>query len=180
MWQKVKNQTNSQLLLALAGAFIGIENPTEVRADGGALRYLERQGGYEIAVFTAPAAVRVGPVDISVLVQDAGARKPIANVEISVQLERAETVLDQRATAELATNKLFQAAHFDLPLAGTWSVCVRVRGPAGDAEVVFDMEVTDSLPPWRAWWPWVFWPIAAIGLFLFLQYRNRPGIINKK
>lgn len=169
-----------RVFLTLGCALIGLQAPSVAKADGGALRYLERKGGYEIAVFTAPPAVRVGPVDISVLVQDSGTSKPVSNVEIDVQLEGAETVLDERATAELATNKLLQAAHFDLPFPGTWKVHVRVRGPGGDESITFDIEVGEPLPPWRTWWQWIVWPFAAIALFLFLQYRNRPGIIARK
>ena len=40
-------------------------------ADGGSMRSVRKKGGYQITVFTAPTPFRAGPVDISVLVQDA-------------------------------------------------------------------------------------------------------------
>ena len=47
-------------------------------ADGGTVRLSEEQGRYRITVFTAPAPLRAGPVDVSVLVQEAatGERSP--------------------------------------------------------------------------------------------------------
>ena len=41
------------------------------RGDGGTVRLSRCEGGYRITVFTAPTPFRAGPVDISVLVQDA-------------------------------------------------------------------------------------------------------------
>ena len=49
-----------------------IFRPSSVaRADGGVVRLRQRAGGYQIAVFTSPTPIRAGPVDVSVLVQDA-------------------------------------------------------------------------------------------------------------
>ncbi|HEX4150166.1 MAG TPA: hypothetical protein VHY20_14310, partial [Pirellulales bacterium] len=45
--------------------------PQHACADGGTLRMVQETGGYRITVYTAPAVIRVGPIDISVLVQEA-------------------------------------------------------------------------------------------------------------
>ncbi|HEV3163089.1 MAG TPA: hypothetical protein VGZ22_03530, partial [Isosphaeraceae bacterium] len=55
--------------VTLGWLMIGSCSP-EALADGGTLRVSERQGAYEVTVFTAPAFLRAGPVEISVLVQD--------------------------------------------------------------------------------------------------------------
>jgi len=56
-------------------AVVCLASPAMVRADGGAVRLSERQGGYQITAFTSPTPFRAGPVDISVLVQDAATEK---------------------------------------------------------------------------------------------------------
>ena len=44
--------------------------------DGGTVRLSRCEGDYRISVFTAPTPFRAGPVDISVLVQDAATGEP--------------------------------------------------------------------------------------------------------
>ena len=46
------------------------------RGDGGTVRLSRCEGGLRITVFTAPTPFRAGPVDISVLVQDAVTGEP--------------------------------------------------------------------------------------------------------
>src|SRR5437588_9252437 len=90
--------------------------PTVARADGGTVCLSERAGGYQVTVFTAPTPFRAGPVDISVLVQDAAGGEPVADVSVEVALTPAgpgEEVLRSAATRAAATNKLFHAAQFD-------------------------------------------------------------------
>src|SRR5262249_21986920 len=106
--------------------------PPAARADGGTLRLWERAGNYQVSVFTAPAPFRAGPVDVSVFVQDAATGRHVPEARVSVRLT-ARTgpglTLDYEATPGAATNKLFHAAHFDLPAPGRWGVEVRVEGP---------------------------------------------------
>ncbi|HEV3259998.1 MAG TPA: hypothetical protein VG013_24230, partial [Gemmataceae bacterium] len=45
--------------------------PSMAMADGGAIRLSEQKGDYQITVFTAPTPLRAGPVDVSVLIQNA-------------------------------------------------------------------------------------------------------------
>ncbi len=58
------------LMLAILSSVI-LHPSSLARADGGAVRLRQRSGGYQIAVFTEPTPLRAGPVDVSVLVQDA-------------------------------------------------------------------------------------------------------------
>src|SRR5947209_8738532 len=117
--------------------------PALARADGGTVRLSERAGGYQVTVFTAPTPFRAGPVDISVLVQDAAGGEPVPDVAVEVGLtprgQSGET-LRSAATPAAATNKLFHAAQLDLPAAGWWRVDVAIDGPRGPARVGFDVE----------------------------------------
>src|SRR5260370_24925363 len=62
-------------------------SPCQARADGGTVRLSEQKGSYRITVFTAPTLVRAGPVDISVLVQDADTGQPASGVQVSIEVE---------------------------------------------------------------------------------------------
>lgn len=61
--------------------------PSLAGADGGTLRFSEEKDGYRIAVFTTPTPLRAGPVDISVLVQNAATGEPESGVQISVKVQ---------------------------------------------------------------------------------------------
>jgi hypothetical protein len=141
--------------------------------DGGTVRLLERVGPYEIAVFTAPTPFRAGPVDLSVLVQDAATGEPVPSVRVTVTLAprgRPGEAIRHPATTEAATNKLLHAALFVLPEPGWWEVLVQFEGPRGMAEVHFTVEAAEPAPRWPSLWPWLAWPAAAITLFGIHQF----------
>jgi hypothetical protein len=106
---------------------------------------------------------------VSVFVQDTATGEPIRHAQISVRAsprERPEAATHQRATTEAATNKLYQAALFDLPEAGWWDVAIIVEGLREPVEIHFEMEADQPLP--RVWemTPWIAWPAVVILLFI--------------
>jgi hypothetical protein len=128
-------------------------------------------------VFTAPTPLRAGPVDVSVFVQDgAGEALPDAAVRITLTpAGHAEQALEGQATHEAATNKLFQAAAFELPAPGRWRIAVAVEGPRGTAECTCEVEA-EALPPrWVELWPWFAWPAVPVVLFVLHQVLTRKG-----
>lgn len=157
------------MLLMMAGPMAAI-----ARGDGGMVRLARVQGPYRVSVFTSPNPVRVGPVDISVLVQDAFSGKAVGDVQVSVRLGKSGEILSQPATVENATNKLFRAALFDVTDAGMWQSKVTVEGPRGRAIVDFDLAVEDALPRWWELVGWFVWPAVPIGLFAAHQWLTRP------
>lgn len=148
------------------------------RADGGTVRFSERQGGYQITVFTAPTPLRAGLVDFSVLLQDAATGAPLldACIEIAVAPSgRPQEIVRSRASAEAATNKLFQAATFELPTAGRWQVEVQIDGPRGPARVKLEVEAAEPQPRWEEMAFWIALPVVPILLFGIHQVLVRPG-----
>ena len=139
-------------------------------ADGGQVRVMERRGNYQLTVFTSPNPLRAGPVDVSVLVQDAKTGLPIPDVTVAVELKSPDKSLPPiraAATTDAATNKLLHAALVELPAPGRWDVRVecttaRDRTPI---EVSFAMDAAPPLPRWLSVWPWFSWPIVAVLLF---------------
>jgi hypothetical protein len=162
----MKPNARSMILLFALSSFI-LHPSSFARADGGAVRLREHAGGYQIAVFTSPTPFRAGPVDISVLVQDAATGECLPDVRVTVYLTARASgqVLEHPATEEAATNKLFRAAVFPLPQPGGWDVDVVVDGRHGVAVVRFAVEADEPAPRWRSVWPWFAWPALAVALF---------------
>jgi hypothetical protein len=136
----------------------------------------ERKGAYHITVFASPVPPRAGPVDVSVLVQDAVTGEPAPQARVLVRATPRGNPggeISHLATPEAATNKLFQAAVFDLPGPGSWDVEVVFEDQTGALRVHFEMQVGESLPAPGEMAPWVAWPAAAILLFGVHQWLAR-------
>ena len=126
----------------------------------------EKRGSFLITVFTAPAPFRAGPVDISVLVQDALTGEPVPQTRVTVRLTKpGQLALEYPATREAATNKLLHAAQFEVPEPGPWHLEVRVEGMDGLAVIGNELNAASPLPRWRELWPWIGWPALVIVLF---------------
>ena len=143
-------------------------------ADGGSIRLSERKGGYRITTFSAPSPFRAGPVDISVLVQDAVTGQPLPEARATVRMTKiGQPTLEYAATQDVATNKLLRAAQFELPEPGRWELEVQVEGSRGSAVVACEVEAAERLPRWHSLWPWIGWPALAIALFFFHELSAR-------
>jgi hypothetical protein len=76
------------------------------KGDGGAVRVSREQSGYRITVFSSPSPLRAGPVDISVLVQDARKGEPLLQARVTIRMTKnGEPILEYEATHEVASNK---------------------------------------------------------------------------
>jgi hypothetical protein len=137
------------------------------RAHQGAVRLCERAGDYQLAVFTLPTPFRAGPVDVSVLVQDAVTGESVTQARVTLRLTARVSgqVLEQPATNGPSGNRLFREAAFELPEAGWWDVEVSVDGPRGPACARFPIEAGEAPPRWLDLWPWFGWPALAVVLF---------------
>jgi hypothetical protein len=138
------------------------------KADGGRVVLMERQGDRRISVFTSPDPLRAGPVDISVLLQDAETGQPITNVPMNVALtlsgRRGPTI---RAVAknDAATNKLLSAALVELPAPGSWDVEISCLAELGADPVRFTIDAGEQSAVWTGAWPWFVWPAGVVILF---------------
>ena len=130
-----------------------------------------------ITVFTSPTPPRAGMVDVSVLVQDATTNMPRLDVPVEVSATRDHEparVVHATATAENATNKLFQAAWLELPEPGLWNLDVVV---GSEHAIRIPLVVEAPLPGWLPLAGWIGWPAVAIVLFAIhrkLKSRRRP------
>ncbi len=111
------------------------------------------------------------------LVQDAaGECVPEARVTVRLTARGTGEVLEYPATVAAATNKLFQAAVFQLPEPGWWDVEVAVEGPRGSALLRFGVEADQRPPRWLELWPWFAWPALAVALFGLHQVLVRRRV----
>lgn len=168
------------LILPAVGFILLLVNPPRLHADGGAVRLSETAGAYQVTVFTSPTPFRAGPVDVSVLLQDAESGRAVTEAQVTVRLTRRGTgsVLEFPATTEAATNKLLRAAVFDLPKPGWWDVDVLIEAPSGPAAVRFGIEASEPIPRWLALWPWFSWPALVVALFGIHQMLVRRTVVN--
>ncbi len=145
-----------------------------VAADGGLMLLSGKRGGYQITVFTAPTPFRAGPVDVSVLVQDASTGNPVTQVQVKVRMTKSgRPALVYPATSEAATNKLLHAAQFVLPEPGAWNLEVQVRGSQGLAVLAGDVQAVKPLARWQEIWTWFGWPALAIVIFCLHHVLER-------
>lgn len=150
------------------------------RADGGTVCHVEQVAGYRVTVFASPAPLRAGPVDVSVMVQEAQTNAPLAEVAVEVRLTGPSgAVVRCPATRAAATNRLLHAAKFDLPASGTWQTAILLDGPHGLAELHFPLTAAEPLPRWVELWPWVAWPIVPITLFCLHQLFTRQKTVSQ-
>ena len=152
------------------------------RADGGQLQTSERVGPWIVSVFTSPTPPRVGPVDVSVLVQQAesGATVADASIRLTFREVRSGFELERFASREAATNKLFQAAWFEPPTAGKWIVTAEVTHAGETASTAFDLWVSAAPPAWSEMVLWIVWPLLPIGLYSGAQIRGARRKIELK
>ena len=173
----LKAMVLSGMVLALSG------EASLVHADGGSIRVSDRRGNRLITVFTSPTPVRTGPVDISVLIQDAGTGKALTDVPVVIRahpLDDERYVASALATTEAATNKILQAASLEFSRPGLWRVEVSVRGLDQDIPIGWEMEVAEALPGWLTMGPWITWPLAVIGLFAVHEWLVRKRLTMHK
>ena len=147
-------------------------------ADGGAVRAIERDRGFQISLFTSPNPLVAGPADLSVLVQDAESLAPVPAAQVAIRLTprgRAYAAEEFEATRELATNKLFRDCHVELE-PGWYDVEVIARTGEGPGHVRASIEVGPRPTQAAAFWPWYAWPAVPIVLFgvhEYLMHRRR-------
>ncbi len=137
-------------------------------ADGGRIVMMERHGAYRISVFASPDPLRAGPIDISILVQDAETGKPIPNTQIIVTLTSTGApcrTIHAVATNDAATNKLLSAALVDLPAPGEWNTEINCSAQQTAFQVHFTIDAGERRLASLDVWPWFTWPAGAIAVF---------------
>ncbi len=139
------------------------------QADGGRLVRVERTQGWIVSIFVAPDPPRMGPIDVSVLIQEEASGTVVANAEIAVAFtfqSDPSIALSAPASRERATNKLLQSALLVAPSAGDWQGTIHCSVGSEQAEIPFALQVEAAPPAWANVAPWFLWPLAAAAVFV--------------
>lgn len=109
---------------------------TPLMGNGGTVRVSNAPvGPHIVTIYTSPTPLRTGEVDVSILTQDSAGTvlTPAVVVDarpISLEPDPEDDLemgpVRRRATRAQATNKLFQAAKFDIQAPGEWEFTVTI------------------------------------------------------
>jgi hypothetical protein len=141
-------------------------------ADGGVVQMQRSAGPFVITVFTAPAPLRAGPADISIMVQDGD--NPVLDAEVTVRFHReGGEAIEAEATRERSKNKLLYAALVSMPEAGSWEIDVAVVRNSEETRIDGVMIVAPPPPFLLTYWWTLALPPVAIGLFVINQWLRK-------
>ncbi len=157
-------------------------------ADGGAIIAREKINGLDLTVFASPFPLRAGPVDVSVLVQDAKGRavldavvdlgwtpsSPSASAEWLPPCCSMETALGKTpARRAHSQNKLLYGTILPVRSAGPSNISVTVKTPDAEAILSIPVEAQPPRAPVLTYWPLLAFPPMAIGMFALHQRLSR-------
>ncbi len=139
------------------------------RADGGKPKVSEQWNNYRVSVFLAPDPARVGPVEVSVMVQDLGSGKSRTNLKTTIYATpkgQKEPKIGGLASTEEMTNKLMVGRILQIPEVGKWQIVLQIEGPNGDLwRNLIDLDVAEPIPAWMNYAFYIGWPVGAVALF---------------
>jgi hypothetical protein len=163
--------------------------PVLALADGGVIVGQTTAEGWQVTLFASPAPLRAGPVDLSVLVQDAATGAAVLDAAVAVGWTATQpdagtdwlppccsmdTALGKLpARRDHSQNKLLYGAIVPVRSAGPGELAVSVR--AGDRSLDWTLPVNAARPrpPLLTYWPLVALPVGAVGIFSLHQRLSR-------
>ena len=155
------------------------------RADGGTVRLVEPVGAFVVTVFSTPEPLRVGPADVSVLLQDRTSGAPLLDARVALEVLPPAggdaTPLRLAATHADATNKLLYATRFTADRAGDWTVGISVRRGSDSVATYCLLPVAPAASGLSDVWPYLALPPLAVALYalhakLLRRQRSRHGV----
>lgn len=154
-------------------------------ADGGRLRFSKTAGPFLVTLFTTPEPLTPGPADFSVMVQNAKTNDILSDAQIVLTLtsvDHPDQILRAAATHGNATNRLLQAAEFDLPGSSSksseWKLHINVE--QGREAASLDEPIEVQAGSRKTMLVWIFGALPILALFLFvLHQRQRASIVRR-
>ncbi len=144
-------------------------------ADSGLIRVSQVQGPFRITIMTDPTPIRVGEVDIAVLVQNAETGTTQLDVDVTMECEQEDGLrMLVDASRNNADNQLLYAAKFTLPASGLWHVQTTVRDHESASMVEWSFNASGPLPPLAKAWPWLLPAPIGIACYAINRRLRRP------
>ena len=142
--------------------------PLLLFADGGKLVLRQTAGPLTISLFSSPETPRVGPLDLSVVVQKSQDQLIVSDAQIKIRLMRSTSAGIDEVYAPAKGGK----ATMQVPSAGDWKVEVDVATKLGNAQVAGNLHVLPPASPAERYWPY-FLVVPLIGLLAAINIRLR-------
>ena len=133
--------------LLLASLLPAPQAQAENLGPGGGTRVIagdEIVGPYRLLFTSSPEPAQIGKVTFVVRLSDPKTDEKVRDAEAVIDLKHSETgaTLSQAATHADAGNPTDYVAHVQLDQPGQWEGILRVRGPAGSAELPFMQRIS--------------------------------------
>lgn len=148
-------------------------------ADGGAVVFRAPAGPFDVAILSKSDAIRVGPNDLSVMVQKGQSNVMDASIQVHLtrnaggEIERLTAI----ATHAKATNKTLYAASLNMPSPGVWRLSVDVSAAGEKGTAADNIHVLSALSPAATYWPYIAMvPFAALAFVLNRWLRKKMGV----
>jgi hypothetical protein len=115
-----------------------------------------------------------------VLVQDRASGQPVLDGEVLVRLKGPGAVaLVERATREVAQNKLLYSALINLPEAGKWELEVTIKQGKEAASILGQVSAAAPTPFLLSYWRSLSLPPIVIAVFALNQWLRRRALGRK-
>jgi hypothetical protein len=152
-------------LLSLVIVFLA---QATVYADGGTVQLRKEVGAFVITVFTSPAPLTAGPVDISLLLQNRIGLEPVldANVSLLLRADASSAEIAVQPTREQAQNKLLYAAPVTLAESGKWQLAVTILRNDVRTEATGTIDVAPAPEMAASYWSYIAFPPLMIAAFV--------------
>src|SRR5258708_30780472 len=161
---------NRVLLIA---AFISMMT-SNVQADGGTVLWHRTTGPFAVTAFTTESSLRIGPTDISFLVESIDQPHPVVDAQVFIELENeAGATIRAEATHKQARNKLLYCGLINVPEAGHWKMKIIIEHGGERAELLDRLMVSGKQPMLIAYWKLLAFPPMIIILFIINQWLRR-------
>jgi hypothetical protein len=155
--------TNPKLLSLL----VIILAQTTAFADGGTVQLRKEAGPFVITVFTSPAPLSTGPVDISLLLQNRNGLEPVLDASVSLVLcEPSGAEIRARLTREQAQNKLLYAAPVTFAKSGQWQLEITILRDGEPTGATGTIDVAPAPEMAASYWPYIAFPPLMIVAFV--------------
>ena len=150
-------------------------------ADGGTVLLRQEAGDLVITVFASPSPLSVGPIDISLLLQNRNGLEPVldANVSLGLRQDTSGIELQARPTREQARNKLLYAAPVTFSEPGKWQIAVTVLRNGEKTSAAGILEVAPAPSKSASYAAYIAFPPVMIVLFMvrerLIRRRSKRG-----
>ncbi len=144
-----------------------------LRADGGLLQFRKSVESYSVSVFTAPVPLRVGPADVSILLQGRDGNAVLGSTVNIQLLDNAGHKIRVAATQAQATNKLMSATPVVFDRSGQWMVLVEIDAAGKALKVQGEISVAPARNAAATYWPYVAVVPAVMLLYVANQVLKR-------